>query len=159
MGKLKHHLLPTWRLIMVVVAFTLVGSTAALSENRGESTFKSGAKVITLVEDLALCEVCIFDLDPVDVSGFRFVSLLGNHNGGLVPVVGSFVFSTEAALAAAPVPRARFECTIGGGPNGGVVFCDQPLRPIRVGGPFLAGTLRNETGVDVLITLKVFLTR
>lgn len=159
MGKLKHHILTTWRLIMVVVAVTLVGSTAALSDNKGESSFKGGAKVITLVEDLALGANDIFDLDPVDVSGFRFVSLLGDHDGGLNPVIGSFVFSTEAALAADPVPRIRFECTIGGGPDGGVVFCNQPIMPLRIGGPFLAGTLRNETGVGVSITLKAFLTR
>ena len=72
-----------------------------------------------------------------------------------------FVFSSEEGKSTDNIPRARFRCAFGGGPDGGV-FCDDStggVLTLRVGGPFLAGRLTNETGVIVVVTLKAYLTK
>ena len=141
MGKLKDHLLVRGGLVTLAAALTLIGGTAALSGER-QSTHEGGTKVITLAENLMMPAGESIDLDLVDVSRFHLISLLGTHDGGFAPVSREFVVSAEEGKVTDPVPRSRFGCSIAGGPNGGMAFCDfTPSGRIatqRVGGPFLA---------------------
>jgi hypothetical protein len=163
MNKLKNCLLATACLATLVAALTLIGGPAVLSE-ASRFTHKGGSKVITLVENLAMVPGGTIELDPVKVGQFSHVSFLGTHDGPFLPVIGDFVFSTEKGISTDDsLPRNRFGCNIGGGSNGGVAFCnfDQTGRvsTLRVGGPFLAGRLTNDTGTNVSVTLKVYLSR
>ncbi len=162
MGKLRNYPLATDVLIILVAVLTLNWSTPAVSGEKG-SKLKGGARLITLVEELTMSPGEIIDVGPINVSGFHFVTLLGTHDGPFEPVSGTFVFSSEEGESTDNFPRARFGCNIGGGPGGGVVFCDFDttgrVSTLRIGGPFLAGRLTNDTVAVVSVTLKVYLSK
>ena len=162
MGKLKNYSLPPQVLIFCIVALTLNWSTPAESGEK-QSKFRGGAKLITLVEDVSMLVGESIDVGPINVSGFSFITLLGTHNSPFGPVSGTFVFSSEEGKSTDNIPRARFGCNLGGGPDGGIVFCDFDstgrVSTLRIGGPFLAGRLTNDTSVIVVVTLKAYLTK
>ncbi len=171
MNKLKKYLLAIGWPVILVAALTLIGGPAVLSggsrsNHKGDDDFersKRGSKVITLAEDLEMSPGETIELDPVKVGQFSFVSFLGTHSGGFTPVIGDFVFSTEKEKFSDPVPRSKFGCNIAGGDNGGVGFCDIApagrISTLRVGGPFLAGRLTNQSRSTILVTLKVYLSK
>ncbi len=171
MNKLKKYLLAIGWPVILVAALTLIGGPAVLSggsrsNHKGDDDFersKGGSKVITLAEDLEMSPGATIELDPVKVGRFRFVSFLGTYDGPFEKVIGEFVFSTEKGKFTDLVPRSRFSCNIAGGPNGGVAFCDittGSISTLRVGGPFLAGRLTNDTASTIFeVTLKVYLSK
>ena len=76
----------------------------------------------------------------------------------VIQVSGTFVFASEEGKSTDNIPRARFGCNLGGGPDAGIVFCDFDstgrVSTLRVGGPFLAGRLTNDTGVFCCTQVK-----
>ena len=169
MNKLKKYLLAIGWPVILVAALTLIGGPAVLSggsrsNHKEDDDFersKRGSKVITLAEDLEMSPGETIELDPVKVGQFRFVSFLGTYDGPFEKVMGEFVFSTEKEKFTDLVPRSKFTCNIAGGPNGGVAFCNiaptGSISTLRVGGPFLAGRLTNDTASTIEVTLKVYL--
>jgi hypothetical protein len=127
-----------------------------------QSAIAEKTKIITLAEEIEMVVGESIDLQTIKVDKFKFVSLLGTHSAGPVAVEVLMAFTTEEALVTDPVPRSRTACNIGGGPDGGVVYCHyskgNPLS-LRILGPYLAVRLVNTSGSDITVSLKVFLSK
>jgi len=186
MNKLKNYLLATACLVILVAALTLMGgplvqqgqavpptqnvTVVNTTENPVpvvvENGDMDGTMVVTLAEGLEFVGAQSFELDPLEVGDFRFVSFLGNRSIDDGVMLLEFAFSTEpGARFSDAVPKLTLgQCSIRktGGANQGVTDCRIASTNTdgvhRVAGPFLMVRLTNDSG-SPMITLKAFLKR